>query len=85
MKVHEKPEELILLRFVELHKSSFLLVFAHRTVQLYILPKTFLNVYKPLVISIVTYGSKALVLFLFLVMRKTPTKHTADLFKEEKK
>lgn len=41
------------------------------------------NVYKPSAIFIVTYGSNILV-FLFLVMRKTPRKHKATLHSVDK-
>lgn len=70
--VHKKPEEL---EPTELDKSSLLYpVGVYRTI---------LSLYKPLVISIVTYGSKTLALFLFLVMRKTPRKHKADLYEAQ--
>lgn len=41
------------------------------------------NVYKPSAIFIVTYGSNVLV-FLFLVMRKTPRKQRATLYSADK-
>lgn len=44
----------------------------------------YFNLYKPLVISMVTYGSKALAFFLFLVIRKTPRKQSAVLHKTQK-